>query len=291
MSWLDDLREDLAHGHRHRHHHHHSRLTLEITLLQKEVAGLRKDEHDERARMEAELRELTLLLGQLVVGMSATDVRLTEIIEGVNMPILPTNGVPLGGSTTFQASPIPEKGLLKPGTTWSFETGDTSVTLSPADDGDTTKIKASVALTETLPSFGLTVKGTGLDGTLINRTFVIPVQPSVGAVSATDVDLNQVSTAPPPPPVTPVASPASVSLAPGASQQLAITETSGDVTATSTYVSDNTAVATVDAGGNITGVANGSANVTVTDAAGNMVVVPVVVSDGSPTPQTARRVQ
>lgn len=64
------------------------------------------------------------------------------------------------------------------------------------------------------------------------------------------------------------ASPASVSVAEGATQQLTITgsfsdSSTDDVTSQANYVSDATSVATVSAAGLVTGVAEGSAEVTV----------------------------
>lgn len=197
------------------------------------------------------------------------------------------DGVALGTTGYFSASTLPLASKLKLGTAPSFTTGDTSVTLSASPDGDPFKVAAAVALTETLTSFGITVSGTSLDGTAISSNFSIPVLPAgtTGGVPATAFDLIQIPNPaapppppPPPPPVTPVASPASVSLAVGATQPLSVTETSGDVTASSTYASDNNAVATVDTTGVITGVSAGSANVTVTDAQGNSTVVPVTVA-------------
>jgi hypothetical protein len=207
------------------------------------------------------------------------------------------DGVAQGTTGYFSASTLPIASKLKVGTTPQFRTGDTSVTLGPTPDGDPFKVAASVALTDALPSFGLTVFGTSLDGSVISSDFTIPILPagSTGGVPATGFDLTQITAAAagvttPPPPGSPVASPAAVTVAAGATQQLAVTETSGDVTATSTYVSDNTAVATVSAAGLITGVTPGAANVTVTDAAGNKVVVPVTVPvPGTPAAQALRR--
>lgn len=101
------------------------------------------------------------------------------------------NGVVVGSSGVFQASPLPPNGLLAKGTSYSFTTGDTSVTLGPSDDADPTKVKATVAQSETLPTFGITVAWTDSAGNAHTKSFDIPVlQP---AVPATDVDLNQLS--------------------------------------------------------------------------------------------------
>jgi hypothetical protein len=303
VSWLDGIREDLRQGERSRHHHHRDRLESEIFRLQRELDAARATEHGDAAKIEGQLAEITSLLSRVVVAISATGIRLIQLNaldapapQGAHdMPIDPTlNGIAKGTTGYFQASPLPAGGQLKAGTGFTFTTGDTSVSLGPTPSGDATMIAATVAAGETLPSFGLTVSAIALDGTPLQTTFTIPVLPggSTGGTPATSIDLNQITAAaaggtttpPPPPPVNPVASPASVSVAVGATQALAISETSGDVTSTSTFASDNPAVATVDGTGVVTGISAGNANVLVTDASGNSTTVPVTVGGGGVAP-------
>jgi len=264
----------------HRHHHHED----DDLIQREELAELRKIEADER--------EIAGLLREDVLSKSATAFSLRQInFEGGHMAIDPTkNGVVQGTTGYFQASTLPIGSLLKPGTVPTFSTGDTSVTLAPTPDGDPNKIAASVALTEALPSFGLTISGTALDGTAISTTFNIPVLPagSTGGVPATGFDLTQVTAAAAGVgggtgpgtggtgtlSVTP--STASLSLASGATQQL--TPTDSNTAAAFTYVSDTPTVATVSSTGLITPVSVGTANITITDGAGNTSVVPVTVT-------------
>lgn len=101
------------------------------------------------------------------------------------------NGVVVGSSGVFQASPLPPNGLLAKGTSYSFTTGDTSVALSASPDADPTKVVATVDIAEALPTFGITVAWTDSAGNAHTKSFDIPVlQP---AVPATDVDLTQLS--------------------------------------------------------------------------------------------------
>jgi hypothetical protein len=81
------------------------------------------------------------------------------------------------------------------------------------------------------------------------------------------------------------AAPASVSLAPGGTRQISVTgtfddDTTGDVTAASTFESSDTDVATVNDAGLVTAVAGGDATITVThDASGETATVAVNVTD------------
>lgn len=80
---------------------------------------------------------------------------------------------------------------------------------------------------------------------------------------------------PPPPSIT--VTPASVSVAVGATQQLAVSDGTKDVTAQSAFTSGDATIATVDASGLVTGVAAGSTSVGVSEGTAST-VVPVTVA-------------
>ena len=93
-------------------------------------------------------------------------------------------GVQVGAVGKFTAT---FNGALQAGAVPKWQTGDTSITLTPSADG--LSCEAAVAAGETLPSFGLTVTGVASDGNTVTTTVSIPVLPA---------------TPPPPPPATAV---------------------------------------------------------------------------------------
>jgi hypothetical protein len=111
---------------------------------------------------------------------TATEGQIIQLGGSMGTPAPGTiNGVPLGGSGTFQFTP---NGTIGGVPVWS--TGDPSVTLTPSADG--MSCVASVSPTETLTGFGLSVAAVGANG-VFNTSAQVPVLPAVP---------------PPPPPLT-----------------------------------------------------------------------------------------
>ena len=105
-------------------------------------------------------------------------------------------GVPVGGSGTFQESPLPVGSAgLQTGTVPSYSVDDPLVTLSASPDGDPTKVVASVGAGDTGTSFNMTVSGTNTLGNPISSVFNIAILPAVTPppVPSTGFDLNQLA--------------------------------------------------------------------------------------------------
>jgi hypothetical protein len=126
------------------------------------------------------LREITSLLRRAVLGISATTGTITQI--GIGEPMI--IGVKVGLSGTFQ---VTWNGAIKQGST-TWKTGDPSVTLTASPDGDTTKVIATVATGETLPSFGLTASAVSSDGSTITSDASIPVLANVPPATGGTID-------------------------------------------------------------------------------------------------------
>lgn len=135
--------------------------------------------------LKSEFREIASLLRLFVVGIPTKGLRITQLIGGKDMSV---TGVPLGGSGTFRVSPVPSNGQLSSVPQWT--TGDASVTLAPAADGLT--CVATVASTETLTSFGLTVSAVSSDGAQLSQTTSVPVLAAT-PVPATGLQIDQIA--------------------------------------------------------------------------------------------------
>jgi len=99
------------------------------------------------------------------------------------------NGVPVGGTGTFQIGLVPPNGVpLQSGPTVSAD--DTNVTLGPV--GSDLSFTAAVAASDTGTSFNITVMGVNGVGTSISHVFNIPIL-APPPVQVTDFSLNQTS--------------------------------------------------------------------------------------------------
>src|SRR5215472_270388 len=132
------------------------------------------------------LRLLHEALAILKQVFAVTDFDLKQRIGDAIMAI---NGVPVGGTGTFQIGLVPPNGVpLQSGPTVSAD--DSNVTLGPV--GSDLSFTAAVAAGDTGTSFNITVMGVNGIGTSISHVFNIPIL-APPPVQVTDFSLNQTS--------------------------------------------------------------------------------------------------
>lgn len=239
----------------------------------------------EIADLERKDDEILRLEREIVVGMSATGFSLHTLrgVPGTGdcSMIDPTKDIIAVGTTRWlQWSTLPIGSKLKPGAPVVVTTGDKSIAIAQGSspDGDPTKFSVTVDPAEALPTFGLTISGTSLDGTPISSTFTLPLGPasSTGGNPALGFDLSLLASAPvapggggtgPTAPTLITTTPSSINGTVGDTPTaLKVVDDQGnDVTASSTYASADPTIATVDATGLITLVGPGTTSINVTN--------------------------
>lgn len=200
---------------------------------------------------------LMAFLGLLLAGCQPSDPASPNVKELTSIAVTPNPvNMEIGGVASLTVT-----GTLKDKSTYVVNSGTTFTSSAPA----VATVDAATGYVRAVAGGNATITARHTDSGLTATTTV--------AVSSLRV-------------LSIVVSPASSTLAPGATQALTVTATynnltTGPETSRSTFVSSNTAVATVDGAGIVTAVAEGTAQITATHtASGKTAVAAITVSVG-----------